>query len=671
MTLRAIALALIGAASALPVTAAAAPRVGEDDYRLLVTLQAPAISPDGKTAALVISRVIWDENRRADELVAVDLTSDARQTLVNNRTGLSHPAFSPDGTRLAFLADEGSGDGAVTQVFVMPREGGAATPITHAAASIKQFAWRPDGLAVVYAAEDPEPQRTGADRFRNSFVFTTEPIVARSASRPVHLFVERLDDQTATQLTFGPSSVADGSTISWSLDGKTVAFTSCRDAILNDQSYSHVALIDVESMRVRALTGRTIWEADPRFSPDGKHIAYAYSDGDPQVSLTRLYVTTPAGGAGSPLSASIDRSIGDAVWSPDSSGLIVSVPDRTTNALYLLPLRGAPRHIDVGDITPGVPLTTTGGADSPALSDAIASDGTIAFVATSPAQPPELFRYTPNGGTVKVTDFNAALAQFAWAAAERVSFPTTTGVKADGVLYFPPQFSSKRKYPLVVFIHGGPSDPSMLEFDFWAQMMAARGWLVLRPNYRGSPNLGLRYQRAILYDPERGPGEDIMAALDAVRARGIVDGSRIAVCGWSYGGIMTAWMISRYHIWSSAVSGASVNDWITDYGTADDSLADADLFHGSPFVDGNAAEWRRASAIWFARDVTTPVLLLSDTGDNRDPFATTSMYWRALRDNGKPATLRVWPVQGHFPNDPVRTADVFHYWIDFIAQHFR
>ncbi len=668
---RAIAIALLCATNALPAAAAAAPRAGEDDFRLLVTLHAPAIAPDGKTAALVISRVVWEENRRADELVAVDLANGAQQTLVSNRTGLSDPAFSPDGTRLAFLADEGSGDGAVTQVFVMPRGGGTAAAITHSKASVKQFAWRPDGLAIAFAAEDAEPQRSGVDRFRNSFVFTTEPIVARGASRPAHLFVERLDEETATQLTFGPSSVADGSTISWSPGGKTVAFTLCRSATLNDQSYSHVALVDVESERVRALTGRTIWEADPRFSPDGKRIAYAYSDGDPQVSLTRLYVTTPAGGAGSPLSAPIDRPIGDAVWSPDSSGLIVAVPDRTTNALFRLPLLGEPRRIDFGNITAGVPLTTTGGADAPALGNAIAADGTIVFIATATAQQPELFRYTPDRGAVKMTDFNADLTRFAWSSAERVTFATTTGVEGDGVLYLPPEFSAKRTYPLVVLIHGGPSDPSMLEFDFWAQVMAARGWLVLRPNYRGSPNLGLRYQRAILYDPERGPGEDIMAALDAVRARGIVDGSRIAVSGWSYGGIMTAWMISRYHIWSAAVSGASVNDWITDYGTADDSLADADLFHGSPFLGNNAAEWRRASAIWYARDVTTPVLILSDIGDNRDPFATSSMYWRALRDNGKPATLRVWPVQGHFPSDPVRTTDVFHYWIDFIAQHFR
>jgi dipeptidyl aminopeptidase/acylaminoacyl peptidase len=669
MTLRALAIALFCAANTVP--AAAAAHLGEDDYRLLVTLQAPAIAPDGKTAALVTSRVVWDENRRADELVSVDLASGARLSLVTNRTGLSDPAFSPDGTRLAFLAGEGSGDDAVSQVFVIPRDGGAAVAITHAKAGVKQFAWRPDGLAVAYASEDPAPQPTGADRFRNSFIFTTEPIVARSASRPVHLFVEPLGDQTATQLTFGASSVADGSTISWSPDGKTIAFTLCRSATLNDQSYSHVALVDVESGRVRSLTARTIWEADPRFSPDGKHIAYAYSDGDPQVSLVRLYVTTPAGGAGLPLSASLDRPIGDAVWSRDSKSLIVSVPDRTTNALYRVTWRGAAQRMDLGNVTPGIPLTTTGGADAPELGNAIAEDGTIVFVATSTAQPPELFRYAPDRGTAKVTDFNAGLAGFAWASAERITFPTATGVEGDGVLYFPPDFAPNRTYPLVVFIHGGPSDPSMLEFDFWAQVMAARGWLVLRPNYRGSPNLGLTYQRAILYDPEVGPGKDVMAALDAVRARGIVDGTRIAVSGWSYGGIMTAWMISRYHIWRAAVSGASVNDWITDYGTADDSLADADLFHGSPFVGGNAAEWRRASAIWYARDVTTPVLILSDTGDNRDPFATSSMYWRALRDNGKAATLRVWPIQGHFPSDPVRTADVFHYWIDFIAQHFR
>ncbi len=655
---------VIAAASA----AAIRPQVTEDAYRRLVSLRSPAISPDGKRAVIVVSRVIWDEDRYANDLVATDLATRQTRTLIADRKGLSDPAFSPDGSSLAFLADEKIGDDTESELFVMPSGGGEAKAVTRAKAGVKQFAWRPDGRAIVYAAVDEPSERTGADRFRDSFIFTTEPIVAHSAPGPVHLFL--LAGATEKQLTFGPQSVADGSTLSWSPDGAALAFTLCRNAIYNDQDYSHVVLLDVTTGRMRALTSRTMREADPRFSPDGTRIAYTYSAGDGQVNLAQLYVTTPAGGSGTRISASIDRDVDDAVWSPDSKSLIVAVPDRTTNALYRLSLDGERRRLDIGDITPGVPLTTTGGANAPALGNAIAKNGALIFIATAPAQPPELFAYSGIGRAEKVTAFNAPMLQYAWGNAERITFPTSTGVRADGVLYYPPGFTTGKRYPIVVFIHGGPTDPSMIEFDFWAQVMAARGWLVLRPNYRGSPNLGLKYQRAVLYDVEAGPGKDIMAALAAVESRGIVDCSRIAVSGWSYGGIMTAWMISKYHIWKAAVSGASVNDWIADYGTADDSDADAALFHGSPFVGRNATEWRRASAVEYVADVTTPVLILSDIGDNRDPFATSSMYWRALRDNGKDATLRVWPVQGHFPGDPVRTVDVFHYWIGFIAQHF-
>ncbi|MGB6519890.1 MAG: S9 family peptidase [Candidatus Cybelea sp.] len=650
--------------------AASLPVVSEGNYMQLVSLQSPAVAPDGKYAALVVSRAQWDEDKRNSELVLVDLGDGTSREIVTNREGLSDPAFSPDSKQLAFLADERAGNATHTALFVMPADGGAAQAVTDKSADVQEYSWRPDGSAFAYAAGDPEPQRSGADRFRDSFVFTTEPITARESPQPVYLFTLSLGDGVTTQLTSGPQSVGDGSTLSWSPDGKTIAFALCRNAILNDQSYSQVAVADVAGKKVRALTGRAMWEGTPRFSPDGTHIAYIYSNGDPQINLSELYVTTPAGGAGSRLSGAVDRPIGDFVWSADSNSLIVTAPDRTTNAFYRVPLRGAYERIDVGNLVPGTPLTTTGGASTPALGDALATDGTLVFVATSTAQPPELFKLSPGAGATKLTDFNAASANVSWAQAERITFPTSAGVTGDGVLYLPPGYSAARKYPLVVYIHGGPDDPSMLEFDFWAQAMAARGWLVLRPNYRGSPNLGLKYQRAILYDPEAGPGKDIMAAIDAARARGIVDDSRIAVSGWSYGGIMTAWMISKYHIWKAAVSGASVNDWITDYGTADDSLADVDLLHGSPFVGSNAAEWRKVSPISYAADVTTPVLILSDVGDNRDPFATSSMYWRALRDNHKDATLRVWPISGHFPTDPVRVADVFHYWIEYIAQHF-
>ncbi|MFY9718304.1 MAG: S9 family peptidase [Candidatus Cybelea sp.] len=649
-------------AAYLLVGAAPAQTIGEDDFARLVNVHSPAIAPDGKRAVVIVTRIVWDEDRRTSDLVLVDLANGAQQTLLHDQKSLSDPAFSPDGTQLAVLADEGTGENAHTEIYLMALDGSAAHAVTHIKAGVDQFAWRPDGHALVYAATDDAPVRQGADRFRDSFTFTTEPIVARSAPPPAHLFLLSLDDGTTTQLTAGPQSVATGedeSILSWSPDGQTIAFTLVPDAILNDQSYSRIALLDVAAKSVRPMTGRNAWESDPMFSPDGAHIAYTCANGDPQVNLAMLCVTTPHGGIGTPISAAIDRPVQSAAWSSDSKGLLLVAPDRGYATLYRAPLTGGPRRISLGDVNPISPLV-----------GAIGSNGAVVFAGTSTKQPAELFLRAPDGTTTRLTAFNAAIAGLDLASAERITFPTSTRIEGDGVLYLPPGFTSHRKYPLVVFIHGGPTSSSTLSFSFWAQVMAARGWLVLQPNYRGSTDLGLAYQRSVLYDPDAGPGKDIMAAIHAVSARGIVDSSKIAVSGWSYGGIMTAWMISKYHIWKAAVSGASVNDWITDYGTADDSLADEDLFHGSPFVGANAPEWRRASAISYVGAVTTPVLILSDVGDNRDSFATSAMYWRALRDNHKEATLRAWPVDGHFPSDPVRTVDVYHYWIDFIAQHF-
>ncbi len=660
MIVRALATLLVW--SALCTLAGAAPAtIREGDYERLVTLQGPAISPDGKRAVLAVSRELVADDRYDTQLVLVDLATKAQRELTYGRKGVTDPAFSPDGSRIAFIANDGTGDDAKSQVFVMPLDGGDAAPVTKAKGGVDQFAWRPDGAAIAYAASDPAPERKGAGKYRDSFIFTTEPIVAREAPRPSHLFVTTLGHGDATvQITSGPQSVATGeaeSSLSWSADGKTLAFTIAPNAILNDESYSHVALADVATHAVRTLTTHTAWETNPLFSPDGAHVAYLYSNGDNQVNLTRLYVAPAGGGDGTAIV--FDRPIESFAWARDSKSLYFLAPDRTSEGLFRVELGGKPERIDLGDLNP-----------SSSLDGAIAADGALAFTASATKQPPELYARAASGSVARVTDFNAAIAGLDLGSSERIAFPTTTGIEGDAVLYYPPGFTRGTTYPLVVYIHGGPTSASQQTFDFWSQVMAARGWLVLRPNYRGSTNLGIAYQRAVLYDPEEGPGKDIMAAVDAVRARGIVDPHKIAVSGWSYGGIMTAWMISKYHIWSSAVSGASVNDWVADYGTADDSLSDEDLFHGSPFVGNNAAEYRKVSAVYYAADVTTPVLILSDVGDNRDSFATSSMFWRALRDNHKDATLRVWPVNGHFPHDPVRAADVYHYWIDYIAQHF-
>ena len=658
---RAAAALVVAAFVSVPLAAPARP-LTTGDLAHITALSSPQISPDGKMIALVVTRINFSDNKYERDLDLIDIASHTRRTLTYHRTGLSDPAWSPAGDRLAFLADEGSGDDAKSQVFVMPMNGGDARPITSAGEGVNQFAWRPDGTSIAYAAEDAQPKRTGADRYRDAFEVGNAGITARGAARPVHLWLVAAAGGSARKLTSGAQSVTTGeaqSTLSWSHDGKSLAFLLSPNAVLNDAIHAHATVVDVATGALTPVSGNHAYESDPLFAPQGNRVAYIHSLDDNQITLNEAYVTTVGGGIGIPISHAYDRAVHAHAWLPDGSGLLFTCNDDTNVALVRAPLTGPPERIDLD----GLNIAS-------APDGAIANDGGIAFVGSSSIQPPELYYRAPGAKPAKLTAYNTAIAALSLGPSETLTYATATGVRSDAVLLKPAGFIDGRRYPLVVLVHGGPTSASTTAFDRLGQLMTSRGWLVLEPNYRGSDNHGLAYQRMVRYDPEDGPGKDIIAAIDALRARGIVDEHRIAVSGWSYGGIMTAWMITHYHFWRAAVSGASVNDWITDYSVADDLDSDKALFHGSPFVGAYRAEWMRASAVTYAKDVTTPTLILSDNGDNRDPIATSYIFFRALKDNGKDVTFVAYPVNGHFPRDPVRTSDVYTRWVDYIGKHF-
>lgn len=657
-----IAVAVLAAAMIVP--ASAAPRAfAYDDVFRIVSVGTPQLSPDGTRILAVVTRIDRAHDKRVRDLDVIDVASGARRTLAKARPGLASARWSPNGDRIAFVADAPEkGKDTQSQVFVMAARGGTPLRATAAPGGVEQFAWRPDGKALAYVAIDPKPKATGDARFVDAYRVGNDPALAHGAARPARVWLQPLPGGSARLLTAGAGSVTYGegeSTLSFSPDGATLAYVHAATAVLNDADDATSRLIDVATGRERPLGASASHEHDPLFAPDGMHIAYQHSDGDNQVHPTHAYVTSSRGGPGIAVSPSVDRAVRDIGWEPGGRVLDFTVADGTAYVLYRAPLGGTPQRVDLG----GVSIMS-------GLDGALGTDGALAFVGSTTQHPDEIYYAAAGAAPRRLTHYNDVVASLALGASERITYPTTVGVDGDAVLITPPGFSSGRTYPLVVLIHGGPTSASIETFSTRAQLMAAHGWLVLQPNYRGSTNRGERYQHAIYVDTVDGPGKDVRAALDAVKARGIVDASRVAVSGWSYGGVMTTWMITHYHDWRVAVAGAPVTDNLADYATADDINADRELFRGSPWLGDNRADYVAQSPLTYVKDVTTPVLLMTDRGDQRVSPVSAYEFYHALRDLGKPVDLVVYPVDGHFPSDPVRAADVNRRWVDYIADYF-
>jgi dipeptidyl aminopeptidase/acylaminoacyl peptidase len=315
-------------------------------------------------------------------------------------------------------------------------------------------------------------------------------------------------------------------------------------------------------------------------------------------------------------------------------------------------------RVALGDVSGGVPGN-------------IAKNGAFAFVASTPNHPGELYYLaSPNAKPQRLTDENAAVDKLDLGRVVPVRWHND-GYAEDGVVTLPPHYDRHRAYPLVLVVHGGPQAASTVSWSSQNQVFAGHGYIVFNPNYRGSTNLGDKYQHAISHDAGAGPGRDVMAGIAEVEKMYKVDPSRVAVTGWSYGGYMTSWMTGHYHIWKAAVAGAALNDWFDDYNVAFYVHTDEPYFGGSPWDPKFTAMWRAQSPITYARDIKTPTLIMGDIGDNNVTITNSFKMYHALKDNGVPVQFVAYPVHGHFPSDPVRSEDVMKRWLGWVDKYLQ
>ncbi len=677
---------IIGLVLAAPSIGARPRRFGLEDLANLVRVSDPQISPDGRTIVIVVSRPNYEEDRNDSELVLVTVATGARRILTHGRHQVGSPRWSPGGDRLAFLAKAPPGEGKAgkggtgrdeggppgepkPQIFVMRMDGGDPLQVTDAPEGVQQFAWRPDGSAIAFVTRDEPADREAMKKGEDAFEVGNNDYMALEAPRASHLWLVPSAGGEAKRLTAGewslPESEPPGppsSPVAWSPDGGTIAFASQPRPHSGDSDRTTLRLLDVKSGRIRPLTGERILESFPSFSPDGKQVLFWYPrDGDLN-NVNEICVVPASGGQTRVLTRALDRSLYRSVWMPDGKSILVGGNDGTRVALWLQPMRGAARRLDLGKVSPSWAYWVDAAAGK---------GGAIAFTGSEPNHPVELyFLSSPGASPRRLTDFNDRVASLDLGRVETLEWRGPDGFRENGVLTLPPGFDPHRRYPLVLLIHGGPNAASTESFSTLGQLLAARDWIVFEPNYRGSDNLGNVYLRAIVNDAGDGPGRDVLAGIEAVKARGSVDRDRIAVSGWSYGGYMTSWLIGHHDFWKAAVTGASVTDLVDQYNLADFNVQERYSFEGkSPWIAGNIGAYREQSPITYAARVKTPTLILSDTGDVRVPVTQSYRLYHALVDNGVTTKFVAFPVPGHFPGDPVRTRSVYRHWIEWLDRY--
>ncbi len=642
---------------------AAARVINIDDLRRIVDVSDPQLSPDGKSVAVIVSRVNWDEDRRDSSLVLIDIATGAQRVLTHGRNNVTAPRWSPTGDRLAFIDSVSDGDNSTDQIFVLPMSGGDAVKITDAANDVEQFDWKPDGTQIAYVSEDAAPKRQGADRFLDGFEVGNTDYLRREAARPSHLWLVAADGAWSRRLTHGTWSISTpdggaGTPISWSPDGSQIAITKLPDAVYGDSDPATVATVDAKSGAVRDVPGQRPYLIGPEYSPaNGELVAAWYRHGT--FNSCAYLVTLPSsGGQGALVAPALDRNIDWYQWSPDGAALYQAGDDGPHVSLWAGPVGAPARKVDLGDVNFG-------------NDGDVGKNGAVAFVGNTPADPGEIYYLaSPESQLRKLTDFNSAIEALQFGSMREITWTGPGGYAEDGILTTPPDFSPAKRYPLALHIHGGPQGANALTFDTLDQLLAARGFVVFEPNYRGSTNLGDAYQHAIYRDGGDGPGKDVMAGVAAVRKLGFVDGSRMAVSGWSYGGYMTSWLNGHYPVWKAAVEGAALNDYPLDYTIAWYQEGDAaDFFGGGPYDPRTKAMWLEQSPLSYADRVKAPTLIMGDVGDANVPIVNSYEMYHALKDHGVTVRFIAYPVDVHFPDDPVRATDIERRWVDWLVKY--
>ncbi len=630
-----------GAVAGAPVLAEAKHVFTPQDVFALQQASEVQISPDAQHIAYVraAADIMTDSTRRS--LWIIDTASEEQRTITAD--DVSSPRWSPDGRRLAYIANDPAGK---SQVYVCRADGGEGHGVTALSEAPSGLAWSPDGRLLAFTLFVPEEsasfgvpvlQKPAGARWAAPLTITTAFHWSADGAgdlRPGHrhLFVVPTEGGSPRQLTSGPF---DDDVPTWTPDGSSLLFSSKRgENRERDLLDAKIYCLRVADGALTQLTHRQAADREPAVSPDGRLIAYASIDGvQRDYTPTNLYVMDADGSNPRLLSATLDRDISRPRWTRDGRGILVTYDDHGISKIACFDLEG---HCSVV-------ATDMAGDGVFSVSD----DGAVAFSLGASNHPPEVALST-RGTTHQLTHLNDNLLRGKTLGEVEPLAVVSSLDKSpvDAWMVLPPGYDPARRYPAILVIHGGPYGDDGPYWDTSFELDAAAGYVVLYANYRGSISNGFAFANRIDHDFPGPAYDDLMSVVDAAVAQGVADPERLFVTGGSAGGELTAWIVGKTNRFKAAAAVKPIINQLSEALSSDQFVAGSTLLYGVTPWENPGLFWSH-SPLSFVGQVRTPTLLLVGEEDRRTPPGEAVQFYNALQLCGVPTALVRVPGASH------------------------
>jgi dipeptidyl aminopeptidase/acylaminoacyl peptidase len=621
----------------------------------------PQISADGQWIAYTVSHMDQKKDASDTDIYMVSLAGGDAIRVTTSDKPESSPRWSPDNRYLAFLS---SRDGKKTQVWLLDRRGGEASPLTDLKGGVSSFEWSPDSTRLALIATDPDPEAEA--REKNSAAAPQPIVVTRLQFKRdgagflndlrSHVYAFDIGTKVTTQLTRGSY---DDSNATWSPDGKTIAFVSNRSSDPDANFNSDIFVVAADGRaEPRRVTSSDAAESSPVFTRDGAAILHTIG-GNPKdiwYATNNIALIPVDGGPSRVLTPALDRNVSGLKLSSDGMAAMFLLEDRGNTHLATVPVAGG-----------AIARIVTGERDIAQFD--VGAKGDIVVLDSTFDRPNEISRVAANGTLTRLTHVNDAfLSTVALGATERFQAKSADGTMIDAFLTRPPNAVPGSRLPTLLRIHGGPVSQYSTGFNQEWQMLAAAGYAVVSANPRGSSGRGRDFSYAIWADWGNKDFDDVMAAVDHVIASGVADANRLGVGGWSYGGILTNYVITRTTRFKGAISGASEVNYAANYGH-DHYQRQWEAELGLPWE--HVDRWVKLSPFYRVAAVKTPTLIMGGQEDWNVPLQNSEQLYQALRRLRVPTELVIYPGQGHGIRRPSYQKDRYDRYIAWYDKYVK